>query len=96
MENQESETTRLAQTDTAIEIMAAKIGICMTRMLEEENKPENQQDQKLIDRLDKELDILYAERERLYAGDKVVQDKIYQTYAPQVSEYFLKDAGNVR
>lgn len=96
MENEKTETKRLAEIDTAIEIMAARIGICMQRLLAEEEKAQNLQDAKLIERLDKELDILYAERDRMYQGDEEIKNKIYKEYASEVSDYYLGKKDNVR
>ena len=76
-----TETQRLAKMDTAIEIMAARIGICMQRIFTEEEKPEAEQNQELLSRLNKEMVILYAERDRMYGGDKKVHDKILNQYS---------------
>lgn len=76
-----TETQRLAKMDTAIEIMAARIGICMQRIFAEEEKPEAEQNQELLSRLNKEMVILYAERDRMYGGDKKVHDKILNQYS---------------
>ena len=90
MEQKEySETERLARNDTAIEIMAARIGMCNTRIMNEEDKPESERDEKLLERLNKELRILAKERERLYKGDERVRDKIYDVYAKEVKDYYL-------
>ncbi|MBE6451213.1 MAG: hypothetical protein E7016_04540 [Alphaproteobacteria bacterium] len=86
----ENETKELAKTDTAIEIMAARVGICINRLIAEEDKPQNEQDAKLIERLNKELKILAKERERMYRGDKVVREKILNEYSTEVKEYFNK------
>jgi len=88
-EKEYSETQRLARNDTAIEIMAARMGICSTRIINEEDKPEDQQDKKLLERLNKELTILAKERERLYKGDEEIRDKIYGVYAKEVKDYYL-------
>lgn len=76
-----TETQRLAKMVTAIEIMAARIGICMQRIFAEEEKPEAEQNQELLSRLNKEMVILYAERDRMYGGDKKVHDKILNQYS---------------
>ena len=90
MEKKEySETQRLARNDTAIEIMAAKMGICSTRIIEEESKPEPERDEKLLERLNKELKILAVERQRMYKGDEEIKEKILNIYSEQVKAYFL-------
>ena len=91
-----TETQRLAKMDTAIEIMAARIGICMQRIFAKEEKPEAEQNQELLSRLNKEMVILYAERDRMYGGDKDIQEKIYEQYAPEVKDYYLGKKKNVR
>ena len=91
-----TETQCLAKMDTAIEIMAARIGICMQRIFAEEEKPEAEQNQELLSRLNKEMVILYAERDRMYGGDKDIQEKIYEQYAPEVKDYYLGKKKNVR
>ena len=96
MTNAYEETKRLAKFDTAIEILAAKIGISVNRIVAEESTPAEVQDQKLIERLHRELEILNAERDRMYKGDKEIQDKIYNNYAPEVMEYFKGKKNNAR
>ena len=91
-----SDPVTLAKVDTAIEIMAARIGICMQRIFAEEEKPEAEQNQELLSRLNKEMVILYAERDRMYSGDKDIQEKIYEQYAPEVKDYYLCKKKNVR
>lgn len=91
-----SDPAVLAKIDTAIEIMAARIGISTQRILAEESKPLAEQDPKLIARLNKEIAILYKERDRMYAGDPAIQEKIYQEYAPEVRDYFTAGKKNVR
>lgn len=91
-----TETQRLAKMDTAIEIMAARIGICMQRIFAEEEKPEAEQNQELLSRLNKEMVILYAERDRMYGGDKKVHDKILNQYSKEVKDYYLGKKKNVR
>lgn len=91
-----TETQRLAKMDTAIEIMAARIGICMQRIFTEEEKPEAEQNQELLSRLNKEMVILYAERDRMYGGDKKVHDKILNQYSKEVKDYYLGKKKNVR
>lgn len=76
-----TETQRLAKMDTAIEIMATRIGICMQRIFTEEEKPKAEQNQELLSRLNKEMVVLYAERDRMYGGDKKVHDKILNQYS---------------
>jgi len=83
-----SETQRLARNDTAIEIMAAKMGICSTRIIEEKNKPESERDEKLLERLNKELVILSKERQRMYKGDEDIKEKILDIYSKEVKDYF--------
>lgn len=90
MEQKEySETERLARNDTAIEIMAARIGMCNTRIMNEEDKPESERDEKLLERLNKELRILAKERQRMYKGDEEIRNKIYDVYAKEVKDYYL-------
>lgn len=84
-----SETQRLARNDTAIEIMAAKMGICSTRIIEEESKPESERDEKLLERLYKELVILSKERQRMYKGDEDIKEKILDIYSKEVKDYYL-------
>lgn len=84
-----SETQRLARNDTAIEIMAAKIGICSTRILEEKEKPENERDNKLLERLYKERSILAKERQRMYKGDEDIKEKILDVYSKEVKDFLL-------
>ena len=89
MEQEKSETKRLAEMDTAIEIMAARIAMCMHRIIAEENKPESEQNSQLLQRLNKEMQILYAERERMYCGDAKIQNKILNQYSKEVTDYML-------
>lgn len=84
----ENETKELAMTDTAIEIMAAMRSTRITRLALEKNKPTELQDDKLITRLEKELDMLNAERHLMYKGDKVVREKILNEYSKEMTEYF--------
>lgn len=86
----------LAQMDTAIEIMATRINITSLRILEEENKSANVRDEKLLSRLHKELQILLKERDRMYQGDQQIKNKIFEQYAPEVKEYFMRKKNNVR
>lgn len=86
----------LAQMDTAIEIMATRINITSLRILEEENKSTNVRDEKLLSRLHKELQILLKERDRMYQGDQQIKNKIFEQYAPEVKEYFMRKKNNVR
>lgn len=86
----------LAQMDTAIEIMATRINITSLRILEEENKSANVRDEKLLCRLHKELQILLKERDRMYQGDQQIKNKIFEQYAPEVKEYFMRKKNNVR
>ena len=86
----------LAQMDTAIEIMATRINITSLRILEEENKSSNVRDEKLLSRLHKELQILLKERDRMYQGDQQIKNKIFEQYAPEVKEYFMRKKNNVR
>ncbi|MBO4294315.1 MAG: hypothetical protein J5896_02595 [Alphaproteobacteria bacterium] len=91
MEKQKySETQRLARNDTAIEIMAAKIGICITRIIEEKSKPESERDEKLLERLYKERSILSKERQRMYKGDEDIKEKILDVYSKEVKDYYLR------
>lgn len=53
----------------------------MQRIFAEEEKPEAEQKQELLSRLNKEMVILYAERDRMYGGDKKVHDKILNQYS---------------
>ncbi|MBR1915292.1 MAG: hypothetical protein IJ830_02480 [Alphaproteobacteria bacterium] len=90
MEQKEySETERLARNDTAIEIMAARMGMCNTRIMNEEDKPESERDEKLLKRLYKERSILAKERQRMYKGDEEIRNKIYDVYAKEVKDYYL-------
>lgn len=91
-----SDPVTLAKVDTAIEIMAARIGICMQRIFAEEEKPEAEQNQELLSRLSKEMVILYAERDRMYGGDKKVHNKILNQYSKEVKDYYLGKKKNVR
>lgn len=86
----------LAQMDTAIEIMATRINITSLRILEEENKSTNVRDEKLLSRVHKELQILLKERDRMYQGDQQIKNKIFEQYAPEVKEYFMRKKNNVR
>lgn len=88
-EKEYSETQRLARNDTAIEIMAAKIGICITRIMKEKSKPEDERDAKLLERLYKERSILAKERQRMYKGDEDIKEKILDIYSKEVKDYFL-------
>ncbi len=89
MKREYTETERLARADTAIEIMAARIGICINRIVKEKAKPEDEQDQKLLHRLYKERDILAKERDRMYRGDEDIEEKILTVYSQEVKAYFL-------
>lgn len=96
MKNQETETDRLAKTDTAIEIMAAMRATRITRIVMEEAKPAEDQDLKLIERLHRELDILSKEREDLYTGNQKVRDKILNEYSIEMKKYFSGGKNDVR
>lgn len=96
MEDQESETTRLAKTDTAIEIMAAMRATRMTRIAMEKAKREEDQDKKLIERLYKELEILNKEREDLYIGNTKIRDKVLTEYSLEMKKYFSNKKDDVR
>lgn len=96
MEKKYRTTKELAEKDTAIEIMAARIGICITRLNTEEAKPEKDQDFNLINRLNKELEILSKERDRMYKGDQEIHQKIYNQYADEVKEFYLGKKQNDR
>ena len=89
-----SETQRLARNDTAIEIMAARIGMCITRIIEEKNKPESERDEKLLARLYKERSILAKERQRMYKGDEEIREKILDVYSKEVKAYYLGNKEN--
>lgn len=96
MEQEKSETKRLAEMDTAIEIMAAMRATRITRIAMEELKPENLRDDKMIERLKKELDMLREERHLMYCGNQEVQDKILNQYSKEMKEYFAEQKDNVR
>lgn len=91
-----SDPTVLAQTDTAIEIMATRVNMTSLRILEEESKSDDTRDEKLLNRLHKELQILLKERDRMYQGDQQIKNKIFEQYAPEVKEYFISKKNNVR
>lgn len=96
MENEKTETKRLAEIDTAIEIMAAMRATRITRLALEEMKQEQERDQQLITRLNKEIDILNEERHLMYLGDENIQNKILNEYSVEMTEYFLGKKDNVR
>ena len=91
-----SDPTVLAQTDTVIEIMATRVNMTSLRILEEESKSDDTRDEKLLNRLHKELQILLKERDRMYQGDQQIKNKIFEQYAPEVKEYFISKKNNVR
>ena len=91
-----SDPTVLAQMDTAIEIMATRVNMTSLRILEEESKSDDTRDEKLLNRLHKELQILLKERDRMYQGDQQIKNKIFEQYAPEVKEYFISKKNNVR
>lgn len=91
-----SDPTVLAQTDTAIEIMSTRVNMTSLRILEEESKSDDTRDEKLLNRLHKELQILLKERDRMYQGDQQIKNKIFEQYAPEVKEYFISKKNNVR
>lgn len=91
-----SDPVVLAQMDTAIEIIATRINMTSLRIVEEEDKPDNERSDKLLNRLNKELEILLKEQERMYQGDPQVKQKIYTQYASEVKEYFMNKKNNVR
>ncbi len=78
----------LAKIDTAIEIMAAMRATRITKLALEENKPETEQNKKLIARLHKELDLLQEERHLMYKGDEKIRNKILNEYGKEMKQYF--------
>ena len=84
----ENETKELAQTDTAIEIMAAMRSTRITRLALENDKPEKLKNINLIACLEQELKVLNKERDLMYKGDKMVREKILTEYSEEMSEYF--------
>lgn len=88
MSEKKSETQKLASTDTAIEIMGAMRATRISRLAKEKAKPESERDNKLIERLDKELNLLREERHRLYQGDEKIKDKISTIYSQEMKEHF--------
>ena len=85
----------LAQMDTAIEIMAGMRATRVTRLALEKMKPEQQRDNKLVARLEKELSLLNEERHLMYQGDQQVRNKILNEYSKEMKEY-LAGKNNVR
>ena len=82
-----SDPTVLAQTDTAIEIMAGMRATRITRLALEKMKPEQERDDKLMARLERELQLLNEERHLMYQGDRETRDKILNEYSKEMKEY---------
>ncbi len=85
----------LAQMDTAIEIMAGMRATRVTRLALEKMKPEQQRDNKLVARLEKELSLLNEERHLMYRGNQQIRNKILNEYSKEMKEY-LAGKNNVR
>lgn len=85
----------LAQMDTAIEIMAGMRATRVTRLALEKMKPEQQRDNKLVARLEKELSLLNEERHLMYQGNQQIRSKILNEYSKEMKEY-LAGKNNVR
>lgn len=96
MEKKYRTTKELAEKDTAIEIMAAMRATRISRLALENDKPDEIQDKKLIERLKKELKLLNIERHQMYQGDEKVKEKILNKYAKEMTDYFLGKKNNVR
>ena len=77
----------LAQMDTAIEIMAGMRATRVTRLALEKMKPEQQRDNKLVARLEKELSLLNEERHLMYRGNQQIRNKILNEYSKEMKEY---------
>lgn len=90
-----SDPVVLAQMDTAIEIMAGMRATRITRLALEKAKSEQDRDEKLIARLQKELLLLNEERHLMYMGNPKIKDKILNEYSQEMKEYFA-GKNNVR
>lgn len=83
-----SDPVVLAQMDTAIEIMAGMRATRITRLALEKAKSEEDRDDKLIARLQKELQLLNEERHLMYKGNPQIKDKILNEYSQEMKAYF--------
>lgn len=88
MSEKATETQKLARTDSAIEIMGAMRATRISRLASEKAKPEAERDNKLIERLDKELSLLRDERHLMYKGDESVKNKVLTDYSQEMKDYF--------
>ena len=84
MTNAYEETKRLARGDTAIEIMAAMRGTRISQLALEKEKPDGVRDDKLIARLEHELEILRKERDLMNRGDKDIEEKVLTDYSKEI------------
>ena len=89
MDKSTTNTQKLAQTDSAIEIMGAMRATRISRLAKEKAKPKSERDNKLIDRLDKELDLLREERHLMYKGDENVKNKILTEYSKDMKDFLV-------
>ncbi len=96
MTNAYEETKRLARGDTAIEIMAAMRGTRISQLALEKEKPDGVRDDKLIARLEHELEILRKERDLMNRGDKDIEEKVLTDYSKEMKEFFLGKNKNGR
>lgn len=86
-EADDSNPVVLAQMDTAIEIMSGMRATRITRLALEKMKSEQERDDKLVARLERELQLLNEERYLMYQGDQKTRDKILNEYSKEMKEY---------